>query len=139
MVYGAPITYASFGEPVAPGQLSMHALLDQFRVTELRSTTRFYAVAGENVYTSPALEAMNREIRMRQLDALCIPLETSDLEELLLVLDDLRIDGVQLEGPLARAAAKKISRGHLGMSASAFLDVSSKRGIRRQSNTQERT
>ena len=130
MVYGAPITYASFGDPVAPGQLSLDALLNRFRVTELGSTTRFYAVAGENASASTVLSEMNQQIQTRHLDALCIPLETSNLEELLLVLADLQIAGVHLEGSLVSAAAEKFSNRHLSTSTSAYLEVSPKQDIR---------
>ena len=124
MVYGAPITYASFGEAVAPGQLSIDSLLNLFQVLEINKGNRLYAVAGEDINNSPVLETMNQRMKMLHLKAICIPLETSDLEELLSLLDELRIDGVQLEDPLKHEALEKFPNNSLPSSASVFLKVS---------------
>ena len=123
-VYGAPITYASFGDAVAPGQLSMDSMMKLFRVPELNKETRCYALAGADSNNSPVLETMNRSIRKHQMNALCLPLETSELEELLPILDELRIVGVQLEEPLKHQAIERFSGKGLDSDASLFMEVS---------------
>ncbi len=50
--YGAPITYAAFGEAVAPGQVPMHELIDIYRADQLNAKTRVYGIAGEHSLTS---------------------------------------------------------------------------------------
>ena len=124
MVYGAPITYASFGDAVAPGQLSMDSMMKHFRVPELNKETRCYALAGADANNSPVLESMNRSMQKHRLNTLCLPLGTSDLEELMPILDELRIEGVQLEDPLKHQAIEKFSSTGLDSDASLFMEVS---------------
>lgn len=119
---GSPITYASFGEAVAPGQVSLDALLNGFRVTESSETKRIFALAGENASHSPAIEEVNDYLSGR--DAVCIPLETSDLDDLLGVLADLRIVGVRIEGELAGAASERFTADP-DETNSVYLEVSS--------------
>lgn len=122
LAIGSPITYASFGEAVAPGQVSLDALLNGFRVTESSETRRIFALAGENASHSPALEEVND--RLSGHDAVCIPLETSDLDDLLDVLADLRIVGVRIEGALACAASERFTSDP-DETNSVYLEVSS--------------
>ena len=124
MVYGAPITYASFGDAVAPGQLSMDSMMKHFRVPELNKETRCYALAGADANNSPVLESMNRSMQKHRLNTLCLPLGTSDLEELMPILDELRIEGVQLEDPLKHQAIEKFADKGLDAGESLFLEVS---------------
>ncbi len=43
---GAPVTYASFGEPVAPGQIDIQLLLSRYRCMSMTSDTKTIAVFG---------------------------------------------------------------------------------------------
>lgn len=47
MAHGAPITYASFGEPVAPGQIDIALLLNRYRCMGMSTDTKIVAVIGE--------------------------------------------------------------------------------------------
>jgi len=127
-IYGAPITYAGFGEAIAPGQISMKNLIDIYRVPELKEDCFIYGVAGEGVKLSQALEDMNSYLNEKQLNAICIPLETNDLEELLTVMKDLNIYGVQLEDPLKDIAIQKFSCIENTSYSSVFLEFSLKKG-----------
>jgi len=128
IVFGAPITYASFGDAVAPGQLSMDVLLNCYRVPELKDGCLIYGVAGKDVHHSRELEVMNMQLKKKQLNAVCIPLECFDLHELLAVMEGLNIKGVQLEDPLKEIAIDKFSGSGSFPGTSVYMEISSFHG-----------
>jgi len=128
IVFGAPITYASFGDAVAPGQLSMDVLLNCYRVPELKDGCLIYGVAGKDVHHSRELEVMNKQLKKKQLNAVCIPLECFDLHELLAVMEGLNIKGVQLEDPLKEIAIDKFSGSGSFPGTSVYMEISSFHG-----------
>ena len=128
IVFGAPITYASFGDAVAPGQLSMDVLLNCYRVPELKDGCLIYGVEGKDVHHSRELEVMNQQLKKKQLNAVCIPLECLDLHELLAVMEGLNIKGVQLEDPLKEIAIDKFSGSGPFPGTSVFMEISSFHG-----------
>jgi len=123
-VFGAPITYASFGDAVAPGQLSMDVLMNCYRVPELNDGCLIYGIAGKDV-NSRELEVMNQQLKKKQLNTVCIPLESLDLDELLAIMEDLNIKGVQLEDPLKEIAIDKFSVNGSFPGTSVFMERSS--------------
>ena len=127
-VFGAPITYASFGDAVAPGQLSMDVLMNCYRVPELNEGCLSYGGAGKDVNHSRELEVMNKQLKKKQLNAVCIPLESLDLDELLVVMEDLNIKGLQLEDPLKEIAIDKFSSSGSFPGTSVFMENSSFHG-----------
>ena len=127
-VFGAPVTYASFGNAVAPGQLSMDALLNCYRVPELNGDCLIYGIAGEGVKHSRELEILNRQLKKKQMNAVCIPLDSIELDELLAMLEDLNIKGIQLDDPLKEIAIEKFSSSGSFSDMSVFLEVSSFNG-----------
>ncbi|MED6339995.1 MAG: type I 3-dehydroquinate dehydratase, partial [SAR324 cluster bacterium] len=127
-VFGAPITYASFGDAVAPGQLSLDALLNCYRVPELNGDCLIYGIAGEGVKHSRELEILNRQLKKKQMNAVCIPLDSIELDELLAMLGDLNIKGIQLDDPLKEIAIEKFSGSGSFSSRSVFLEISSLNG-----------
>ena len=127
-VYGAPVTYASFGDAVAPGQLSMDALINCYRVSELNDGCLVYGVAGKDVNHLRDLEVMNQQLKKKQLNAVCIPLESLELDELLVVLEDLKVKGIQLEDPLKENAIDKFYDSGSFPGTSVFMEISSPNG-----------
>ena len=71
---------------------------------------------------------MNQQLKKKQLNAVCIPLESLDLDELLAVLEDLNIMGVQLEDPLKEIAIDKFSGSGSFPDTSVFMEISSFHG-----------
>ena len=128
IVFGAPITYASFGDAVAPGQLSMDVLLNCYRVPELKDGCLIYGVAGKDVHHSREMEVMNQQLKKKQWNAVCIPLECLDLHELLAVMEGLNIKGVQLEDPLKEIAIDKFSGSGSFPGTSVYMEISSFHG-----------
>jgi len=98
--YGAPITYASFGEAVAPGQLSMNELLELYRVPDLSQDSEIYALAGDQVQESSLLKTINHKFQSQKKNAICIPLETGDFDELQRLVRGYSFSGIQLLSPL---------------------------------------
>jgi len=47
LAHGAPVTYASFGEPVAPGQIDIALLLKRYRCNTMTNETNIVALIGE--------------------------------------------------------------------------------------------
>lgn len=47
LAHGAPVTYASFGEPVAPGQVDIALLLKRYHCNTMTSETHIVALVGE--------------------------------------------------------------------------------------------
>lgn len=45
---GSPITYASFGDPVAPGQVDMKLLLQRYKCMSMTANTRVTALIGDD-------------------------------------------------------------------------------------------
>tara|TARA_B100000953_G_scaffold108718_1_gene89314 strand:+ start:444 stop:890 length:447 start_codon:yes stop_codon:yes gene_type:complete len=127
-VFGAPITYASFGDAVAPGQLSLDVLMNCYRVPELNEGCLIYGIAGKDVNHSRELEVMNQQLKEKQLNAVCIPLESLELDELLAVLEDLNIKGIQLEDPLKEIAIDKFYGSGSFPGTSVFMEISSFNG-----------
>jgi len=57
LAHGAPITYASFGEPVAPGQIDIALLLQRYHCNSMNNETNIVALIGEQ----EQVEAYNAE------------------------------------------------------------------------------
>ena len=45
---------------------------------------------------SPQLESMNRKLKMQNHNAVCVPLETDDLDELMAITEKISFAGIQL-------------------------------------------
>lgn len=48
LAFGAPVSYASFGAPVAPGQIDIQLLLERYKLNSMTDKTRAIAVLGES-------------------------------------------------------------------------------------------
>ncbi len=102
--YGAPITYAAFGEAVAPGQVPMHELIDIYRADQLNAKTRVYGIAGEHSLTSFSPFLHSPAFAARGINAVYVPLQTDDFDDLLETADVLRIDGMSVTTPFKEQA-----------------------------------
>ena len=122
--FGAPISYASFGEAVAPGQLSMNELLELYQIQNLNQESRIYALAGDKVNNSPLLKTINAKFQKQQENAVCIPLETKDIDELIGVIENNRFAGVQLVPPLEEQFKKQGTHQESSVAPSLFQVLS---------------
>ena len=62
------------------------------------------------------------------MNAVCIPLDSIELDELLAMLEDLNIKGIQLDDPLKEIAIEKFSGSDSYLGMSAFMEISSFNG-----------
>ena len=89
IAYGAPITYASFGAPVAPGQVAIDDLLDVYRAIDLNGGTRVVAVLDGSA------AVVNQRLQAENQNRIAIPFAPQQLEELNALRDALRIDDIR--------------------------------------------
>jgi len=57
--FGGPVTYTSFGEPVAPGQIALHDLINVYRVMQLDRQSTLTAVVGTTSFSHQAVTELN--------------------------------------------------------------------------------
>lgn len=119
--YGSP-TYASFGNAVAPGQISMDETLNLYRVPKLEKDCLIFGVAGEDIINSQSLKLMNNHLKKKIINGVSIPLEVSNIDELFEIAKDLKIVGVQLERPLKEKVIKKFPQNGDGIEESIFIE-----------------
>ncbi len=93
--FGAPITYASFGEAVAPGQVAIDALLDSYRVPDLNGDTRVVAVVGDTVIAATTADALNRDYAAAQQNTVAIPFPDDASGQLEQLQQQLRVSEIR--------------------------------------------
>tara|TARA_B100000700_G_scaffold326351_1_gene437657 strand:- start:1096 stop:2118 length:1023 start_codon:yes stop_codon:yes gene_type:complete len=121
-VFGSPITYAAFGKEVASGQISMEKTINLYRVPKLERGCFIFGVAGEDVNDSKSIILMNNYLKKKQINAVSIPLEITNFEELFEIAEDLKIIGVQLEYPLKEIVIKKLLKQGKIIKNSIFIE-----------------
>jgi 3-dehydroquinate dehydratase/shikimate dehydrogenase len=108
-------SYWTYAGTAAPGQISAAMLANCYRVRETTASTEVYAIAGRPLGHSASPAMHNVALAEAGLDAVYLPLETSDASEFLAVADALGVRGasvtVPLKGPLAKAVSGKSKSG----------------------------
>lgn len=69
---GSPITYATFGEIVAPGQVDIDDLIQVYRAANLNNHTKMTAVLGEHEPVSIEVAALNAEFARQDSNEVAI-------------------------------------------------------------------
>ena len=100
--FGSLFTFASpeGNAGTAPGQVSLSTLQHLYRAESITEATAIYGVAGQPITGSLSPRMHNTAFRTAGLDAVYLPLETSDPAELLAVADRLHIRGLSITMPL---------------------------------------
>ena len=106
--FGSCWTYA--GNGVAPGQVPVDRLLDEFRVDRVRATTPVYAVVGRPIGHSVSPAMHNAAFAAHDLDGVYIPCEAEDFDDFLAFADVLPIIGASVTAPFKEAAAATVAR-----------------------------
>lgn len=133
IAYGSPITYAAFGEAVAPGQLPIREMVDIYRVHELDRETRVFGIAGNAALGSLSPFLHNPQFQARGVNAAYVPFQTDRLADILDNLDTLRIDGLSVTNPFkgdALACADQSDERSRGCGASNTLVITRDEGKR---------
>ena len=90
-------TYA--GDNVAPGQISLARLLQEFRFRELTPGTEIYGVVGNPVMHSLSPVMHNAGFKCLGIDAVYLPLLAADADDFLTFARGLGLSGVSITAP----------------------------------------
>ena len=105
--YGSRWSYA--GNGVAPGQIPAGRMLSQFRFRQIRPETRIFGVVSSNAMHSFSPIMHNAALAAAGLDAVYIPLPTTDFSDFEAFASALRVEGVSVtipfKGDALRSAA----------------------------------
>lgn len=104
--FGSAWMYA--GEESDAGQVSLQMLLDQYRFRSIGAETAIYGVGGEPLAHSLSPAMHNAGFEAAGLDAVYLPLETGDPDELLEVADGLGVQGLSITAPLKIALTERV-------------------------------
>jgi 3-dehydroquinate dehydratase/shikimate dehydrogenase len=100
--FGSRWTYG--GEAVAPGQVPVARLREEFRIDRITRASAIYAVVGCPVGHSLSPAMHNAAFAALGLDAAYVPCETSDFDDFLVFADAIDLRGCSVTAPFKRAA-----------------------------------
>jgi 3-dehydroquinate dehydratase/shikimate dehydrogenase len=101
---GSSWTYG--GDGVAPGQVSVERLRDEFRVGQVDADTPVYAVVGRPIGHSVSPAMHNAAFAATALDGVYLPCEAADFADFLALADALPIAGASVTAPYKEDAAR---------------------------------
>jgi len=108
-VYGA----AARGRETGDGQFETRELLEVYRVQELEESTQYYALCGTPLQGSPSPEMHAAGYRALGLDAVYVPVESGNLDEVASLASAdglLPLEGFGVTMPLKELAAAKCAQ-----------------------------
>jgi len=85
-IYGSLMTFASVGNPAAPGQLDAEELIERYRFKKLSPSTKVFGLIGNPVSQSPSHITHNAHFQNLDLDAVYVKMKVQE-EELPLFFD----------------------------------------------------
>ncbi len=101
---GAPWTYGSITQSVAPGQVSMREMLRLYRAHELAKDVQVLGVVGRPVGHSLSPHMHNPALQARDLNYVYLPLELRELADINDLVTPLRVRGVSVTIPFKEDA-----------------------------------
>jgi 3-dehydroquinate dehydratase / shikimate dehydrogenase len=101
-LFGAEWTFAG---DAAPGQISAAVLNGQYRVRDASTSTRLYAITGAPLAHSASPAMHNAAFGALGIDAVYVPLATTDAREFLACAEALGVNGASVTAPLKTAWA----------------------------------
>lgn len=104
LAWGSAWTYGALGEAAAPGMPSVEDLLQVYRAHRLSARTRIVALAGSPAGSPELVRLVNRALASRGLDAVCIPFEIREPDEIAAIAEDLPVDVVGVAPELSELA-----------------------------------
>jgi 3-dehydroquinate dehydratase / shikimate dehydrogenase len=94
------------GDGVAPGQVSVDRLRDEFRIGRVHAATPVYAVVGRPIGHSVSPAMHNAAFAATGLDGVYLPCEAADFDDFLVLADALGIVGASVTAPYKEDAAR---------------------------------
>lgn len=109
---GSAFTFASAqaGEETAPGQIAARVLRDVYRIDMVDAATKVYGVAGNPITHSLSPQMMNTAFRRENINAVYVPLQTSDTADLLNCVREMPIQGLSITMPLKEEVLKHLEK-----------------------------
>jgi 3-dehydroquinate dehydratase/shikimate dehydrogenase len=103
--FGSRWTYAGTN---APGQLSVAALRDVYRVPQQSSSTTLYAVTGQPLGHSASPAMHNAMLATLGMDAVYVVLETADADDVLSAAAAFGVQGASVTAPLKESIFARV-------------------------------
>ena len=99
---GSAFTFAAAtpGEETGPGQIAARTLLETYRIDHVDAATKVYGVAGNPIKSSLSPIMMNTAFRRETVNAVYLALQTTKLNDLLKLVQEIPIQGVSITMPL---------------------------------------
>jgi len=95
--YGSKWTYA--GDAIAPGQIPLARMLDEFRFRSVGPNTAIYGVVGNAGLHSKSPLMHNAAFGVAGLDAVYVPLRAADFDDFLTFADAMHVTGASVTIP----------------------------------------
>lgn len=95
--FGSQWTYA--GEGVAPGQVNLADMIQRYRFTRTSSSAAVYGVAGAPIGHSLSPHMHNAGFDAAGLDAVYVPFEATDADDLMALVTALDVAGLSVTAP----------------------------------------
>jgi len=110
--FGSTFTFASAqtGEETAPGQMAARVLRDVYRIDMVDAATKVYGVAGDPIGHSLSPQMMNTAFRRENINAIYVPLQTSDVADLLSCVREIPIQGLSITMPLKEGIMEHLDK-----------------------------
>jgi len=98
---GSLFTFGSLssGEETAPGQVTVRALRDAYRVENVDAATRVYGVAGDPIEHSLSPQMLNAAFRRENLNSVYLALHAKSLDDLMKCVRDVPMHGLSITMP----------------------------------------
>jgi len=96
---GSALAYAAVEQATAPGQLSLEAMADLYRVGQITRRTRVYGVIGDPIGHSLSPLLHNTAFRARKFDAVFVPFLVRNLREFLGAMRGFGVAGLAVTIP----------------------------------------
>jgi len=110
--FGSSFTFASAqtGEETAPGQMAARVLRDVYRIDMVDAATKVYGVAGDPISHSLSPQMMNTAFRRENINAVYVPLQTNDVDDLLHCVREIPIQGLSITMPLKEGIVEHLDK-----------------------------
>lgn len=106
--FGSCWTYS--GAAIAPGQVRPDIMRSRYRVGQHGDDTRVFGVAGRPISHSWSPTLHNAALQALGIDAVYVPLEAADIDDLLATAQSLGIGGLSVTAPFKLDALKRAAR-----------------------------
>jgi 3-dehydroquinate dehydratase/shikimate dehydrogenase len=107
----------------APGQLSAADMVTRFRAHTASASTRVFGITGRPLAHSASPAMHMAAFAAAGLDAMFVPVESDDADEVLALADDLSIEGLAVTAPLKQAIFARVEPSALARDVGAVNTV----------------